>query len=86
MSSKKFFNNNELYQWYIEKFKRYNIDISEELQYITINNIEKTPISKFLLNGNKAIYMEDTLFIVGENHFAAYRQPNEKQIINQENN
>ena len=86
MSSKKFFNNNELYQRYVTNFKRYNIDISKELEYITFNNIDKSPLAKFLLNGNKAIYMKDTLFFVGENYFAAYRQPTESELTYREIN
>ena len=84
MSSKKFFNNNELYQRYVTNFKRYNIDISKELEYIVFDNIDKSPLAKFLLNGNKAIYMKDTLFFVGENYFAAYRQPTESELTYQE--
>lgn len=80
INSKKFFNNNELYQQHVINFKSYDIDISEELEYITIHNIEKTPFSKFLLNGNQAIYMKNILFFVSENHFAAYRQPTASEV------
>ncbi|OCG11119.1 hypothetical protein A9G24_09685 [Gilliamella sp. App6-5] len=84
VNSKRFFDNNELYQQYIENFKSYDIDISNELEYITIHGFEKTPFSKFLLNGNQAIYMKNTLFFVSENHFTAYRQPTDEELTYQQ--
>ena len=72
--SKQLFGDEKLYQQQVENFKEFNIDISDELEYITFDNIDKSPLAKFLLNGNKAIYMNEMLFIVGENYFAAYRK------------
>ena len=82
--SKQLFGNEKLYQQQVENFKEFNIDISNELEYITFDNIDKSPLAKFLLNGNKAIYMNEMLFIVGENYFAAYRQPTESELTYQE--
>ena len=82
--SKQLFGNEKLYQQQVENFKKFNIDISNELEYITFDNIDKSPLAKYLLNGNKAIYMNEMLFIVGENYFAAYRQPTESELTYQE--
>ncbi|SCC27179.1 hypothetical protein [Gilliamella intestini] len=79
-NSKQFFGNEKLYQQQVANFKKYNIDISQELEYVTFKNINKTPLSKFLLNGNQAIYMKNTLFFVSENHFIAYRQPTNEEL------
>ncbi|WP_085166110.1 hypothetical protein [Gilliamella bombi] len=84
VDSKHFFDNDELYQQHVENFKSYDIDISNELEYITIHGFEKTPFSKFLLNGNQAIYMKNTLFFVSENHFTAYRQPTDEELTYQQ--
>ena len=84
--SKQLFGNEKLYQQQVENFKEFNIDISDELEYIVFDNIDKSPLAKFLLNGNKAIYMNEMLFIVGENYFAAYRQPTESELTYQEMN
>lgn len=75
MDSKQFFGDEKLYQQHVENFKSYNIDISNELDYITFENIENTSLAKFLLNGNQAIYMDNTLFFVSESNFTSYRQP-----------
>ncbi|MWN91364.1 hypothetical protein GQ597_11735 [Gilliamella sp. Pra-s65] len=83
VNSKQFFGDDELYQQHVENFKSYDIDISNELEYITIHGFEKTPFSKFLLNGNQAIYMKNTLFFVSENHFTAYRQPTDEELTYQ---
>ncbi|MFQ1006531.1 hypothetical protein [Gilliamella sp. CG22] len=82
--SKQLFGNEKLYQQQVENFKEFNIDISDELEYITFDNIDKSPLAKFLLNGNKAIYMNEMLFIVGEDYFAAYRQPTVIELTYQE--
>ena len=82
--SKQLFGNEKLYQQQVENFKKFNIDISNELEYITFDNIDKSPLAKYLLNGNKAIYMNEMLFIVGENYLAAYRQPTESELTYQE--
>ena len=82
--SKQLFGNEKLYQQQVENFKKFNIDISNELEYITFDNIDKSPLAKYLLNGNKAIYMNEMLFIVGENYLAAYRQPTETELTYQE--
>ena len=82
--SKQLFGNEKLYQQQVENFKEFNIDISDELEYITFNNIDKSPLAKYLLNGNKAIYMNEILFIVGEDYFAAYRQPTVIELTYQE--
>lgn len=83
-NSKRFFDNEELYQKNVAIFKEYNIDISNQLEYITIHGFEKTPLSKFLLNGNQAIYMKNTLFFVSDNHFIAYRQPTDEELTYQQ--
>lgn len=83
-NSKQFFGNDELYQKHIANFKEHDIDISDELTYITIDNIKNTLLSKFLLHGNQAIYMNNTLFIVGEDYFVAYRQPTVNEVIYEE--
>ncbi|WP_430875301.1 hypothetical protein [Gilliamella sp. G0441] len=82
--SKQLFGDEKLYQQQVENFKEFNIDISDELEYITFDNIDKSPLAKFLLNGNKAIYMNEMLFIAGEDYFAAYRQPTESELTYQE--
>ena len=82
--SKQLFGNEKLYQQQVENFKKFNIDISNELEYITFDNIDKSPLAKYLLNGNKAIYMNEMLFIVGENYLAAYRQPTVIELTYQE--
>ncbi|WP_430875302.1 hypothetical protein [Gilliamella sp. G0441] len=82
--SKQLFGNEKLYQQQVENFKKFSIDISNELEYIIFNNIDKSPLAKYLLNGNKAIYMNEMLFIVGENYLAAYRQPTETELTYQE--
>lgn len=82
--SKQLFGDEKFYQQQIENFKEFDIDISDELEYITFDNIDKSPLAKYLLNGNKAIYMNEMLFIVGENYFAAYRQPTESELTYQE--
>ncbi|MCX8639016.1 hypothetical protein J3U37_02785 [Gilliamella sp. B3172] len=84
--SKQLFGNEKHYQQQVENFKKFNIDISNELEYIIFDNIDKSPLSKFLLNGNKAIYMNEMLFIVGEDYLAAYRQPTESELTYQEMN
>ena len=84
--SKQLFGNEKHYQQQVENFKKFNIDISNELEYITFDNIGKSPLSKFLLNGNKAIYMNEMLFIVGEDYLAVYRQPTETELTYQEMN
>ncbi|TEA28156.1 hypothetical protein [Candidatus Schmidhempelia bombi] len=80
-NSKQFFGNKKVYQQQVENFKKYNIDISNELEYITFENVDKTPLNKFLLNGNQAIYMNNTLFIVGKDYFVAYRQPTKEELV-----
>lgn len=49
--SKQLFVNEKLYQQQVENSKEFNIDISDELEYITFDNIDKSPLAKFLLNG-----------------------------------
>lgn len=83
-NSKQFFDNDKLYQKHIANFKEHDIDISDELTYITIDNIKNSLLSKFLLHGNQAIYMNNTLFIVGEDYFVAYRQPTVNEVIYEE--
>ncbi|KFA57986.1 hypothetical protein A9G34_02070 [Gilliamella sp. Choc4-2] len=80
-NSKQFFDNEALYQQQVENFKKYHIDISNELEYVTFENIDEQPIAKFLLNGNQAIYMNNTLFIVGKDYFVAYRQPTKEELV-----
>ncbi|WP_085166107.1 hypothetical protein [Gilliamella bombi] len=80
-NSKQFFCNEALYQQQVENFKKYHIDISNELEYVTFENIDEQPIAKFLLNGNQAIYMNNTLFIVGKDYFVAYRQPTKEELV-----
>ncbi|OCG54144.1 hypothetical protein A9G36_08835 [Gilliamella sp. Choc6-1] len=80
-NSKQFFDNEALYQQQVENFKKYHIDISNELEYVTFENIDELPIVKFLLNGNQAIYMNNTLFIVGKDYFVAYRQPTKEELV-----
>ncbi|WP_176701798.1 hypothetical protein, partial [Gilliamella sp. HK2] len=80
-NSKQFFDNEALYQQQVENFKKYHIDISNELEYVTFKNIDELPIAKFLLNGNQAIYMNNTLFIVGKDYFVAYRQPTKEELV-----
>ncbi|OCG18693.1 hypothetical protein [Gilliamella sp. WF3-4] len=80
-NSKQFFDNEALYQQQVENFKKYHIDISNELEYVTFENIDELPIAKFLLNGNQAIYMNNTLFIVGKDYFVAYRQPTKEELV-----
>lgn len=82
--SKQLFGNEKRYQQQVENFKKFNIDISNELEYITFDNIDKSPLAKYLLNGNKAIYMNEMLFIVGEDYLAVYRQPTESELTYQE--
>lgn len=82
--SKQLFGDEKLYQQQVENFKKFNIDISNELEYITFDNIDKSPLAKYLLNGNKAIYMNEMLFIVGEDYLAAYRQPTASELTDQE--
>ncbi|MBX4132712.1 hypothetical protein JMI89_03585 [Frischella sp. Ac48] len=82
--SKQLFGDEKLYQQQVENFKKFNIDISNELEYITFDNIDKSPLAKYLLNRNKAIYMNEMLFIVGEDYLAAYRQPTASELTDQE--
>ena len=82
--SKQLFGDEKRYQQQVENFKEFNIDISDELEYIAFDNIDKSPLAKYLLNGNKAIYMNEMLFIVGEDYFAAYRQPTVIELTYQE--
>ncbi|MFQ0973672.1 hypothetical protein [Gilliamella sp. CG35] len=82
--SKQLFGDEKRYQQQVENFKEFNIDISDELEYIAFDNIDKSPLAKYLLNGNKAIYMNEMLFIVGENYLAAYRQPTVIELTYQE--
>lgn len=81
INAKKFFNNENLYQQQVENFKKVGIDISNELEYITFQNIENTRLTNFLLNGNQAIYMDNKLFFVGENYFAFFWQPKDKELF-----
>ena len=84
ISSRQLFGDEKIYQQQAENFKKYNVDISNDLKYIEFKNIEQTPLAKFLLNGNRAIYMNDMLFIVGKNYFVAYRQPTVNELTYQE--
>ena len=81
INAKKFFNNENLYQQQVENFKKVGIDISNELEYITFQNIENTRLTNFLLNGNQAIYMDNKLFFVGENYFAFFWQPKDEELF-----
>lgn len=81
INSKKFFNNENLYQQQVENFKKVGIDISNELVYITFQNIENTRLTNFLLNGNQAIYMDNKLFFVGDNYFAFFWQPKDEELF-----
>ena len=81
INTKKFFNNEHLYQQQVENFKKVGIDISNELEYITFQNIENTRLTNFLLNGNQAIYMDNKLFFVGENYFAFFWQPKDEELF-----
>ena len=80
IDAKQFFGDDAFYQQQVENFKKYDIDISKDLDYITFNNIKNTPLAKFLWNGNQAIYMKNTLFIVGKDYFASYRQPTPEEV------
>ena len=80
IDAKQFFGDDAFFQQQVENFKKYDIDISKDLDYITFNNIKNTPLAKFLWNGNQAIYMKNTLFIVGKDYFASYRQPTPEEV------
>jgi len=80
IDAKQFFGDDAFFQQQVENFKKYDIDISKDLDYITFNNIKNTPLAKFLWNGNQAIYMKNTLFIVGKDYFVSYRQPTPEEV------
>ncbi|OCG25642.1 hypothetical protein A9G11_00055 [Gilliamella sp. wkB108] len=86
IDAKQFFGDESFYQQQVENFKKYDIDISKDLDYITFDNIKNTPLAKFLRNGNQAIYMKNTLFIVGKDYFASYRQPTPEEVTYSEYN
>lgn len=86
IDAKQFFGDESFYQQQVENFKKYDIDISKDLDYITFDNIKNTPLAKFLWNGNQAIYMKNTLFIVGKDYFASYRQPTPEEVTYSEYN
>ncbi|XKM12763.1 hypothetical protein RCS94_06965 [Orbaceae bacterium ac157xtp] len=74
-NAKEFLADDELYAQLVDKLKKYNIDISQHIEYVQFDNIQNSVLTKYLINGNKAIYMNNILFIVGGDYFAVYRQP-----------
>jgi hypothetical protein len=84
-NSRAFFGNEILYQQQVANFKRHGIDISEELSYVKFEHIQNSPLATFLLNGDKAIYMQETFFLVGPGYFIAFRQPTHAELTYTEN-
>ncbi|MCO6523975.1 MAG: hypothetical protein J6562_02995 [Candidatus Schmidhempelia sp.] len=80
-NSRKFFGNEAFYQQQVANFKRHGIDISQELTYVKFEQIQQSPLAAFLLNGDKAIYMKETFFLVGQDYFMAFRQPTDKELF-----
>jgi hypothetical protein len=80
-NSRTFFGNEVLYQQQVANFKRHGIDISEELTYVKFEHIQNSPLAAFLFNGDKAIYMQETFFLVGPSHFIAFRQPTQEELL-----
>ncbi|WP_392553084.1 hypothetical protein RHO14_04265 [Orbus wheelerorum] len=80
MNTRDFFNNDELYQQQLTNFKKIGIDITDNIQYLEFSDANIKKLLPWLIQGNKAIYINNKLFLVGEKFFIILNQPTKNDL------